>query len=900
LLSRNKLAAGGIVLLAAFMGFIVWNNYRSQVELRRASLDQFADYAAKEASSLANFFSERKNDLDDLSASREIRAYFDNKALGMSREYGLWASQVSMSELFSRFVAKKSLEGKRIYRRIAFVDREGELLADNWGVPDNTVSCGLQPPALLTDLVEIKLVEGDGGIECLLKLSYEFKGLLAGTLVAWLNTDEIMPTLMHDLKEPGEEGLCFLKYKDMVYSPLHFLPPRLVEIAGSEDFSAGNGMTVLALKMKNDSTVDYLAVRSPVEGTPFLLVNMVPERQVLGSLAPWRSLLYTLLLALLLLGGGFAILRISARNLILNVQVAEAGKNAQRIEEKNRQLEQEVLARQAAEAALRKVNDELEDRVGRRTRDLEERTEALSREVAERREAESVMRYIFNNTHDAILIHRLDGEIVDVNERMLELFQVSRKEALTLSIVDDFSAPGSDKGFIDNAWERVVAGEEIGFEWVSRRPHDGQTFDTEVLLYRVEMGGEDVIFASVHDISEQKQREIQQEEHQEFLNTIFEGIGAAIFVFDPEEGRTVDCNAVGERLLSMKREELLDSSCHVEFPFEGKRRQDLLCPELHDRDAYEEGILFLGDGSTIPVSLHTFDVFIGGKAHLVQVVFDIADRKTLERKLNIAQKLESIGQLASGIAHEINTPIQYVGDSIHFVKEALGDLFELIGLYEKGAGTPAEADGGIAEFKDDMDYEFVVEEMPKACDRALEGVKRVASIVQAMKNFSHHGEEEAKLVDINKAIENTVMVTRNEWKYAADIETDLAPELPMVHCFPGGINQVLLNIIINAGHAIADSEKDGERGNIAISTRPDGEFVEIRIADSGCGIPKENLIKVFDPFFTTKEVGKGTGQGLAIVHDIVVEKHGGTIDIDSEVGVGTTFTIRLPVAGPPE
>ena len=905
MLCRNKLAGGGIVLLAVFMGFIIWNNYRSQVELRQASLEQFAGYSAKEASSIANFFSERKNDLDDLSGSREIRAYFENKALGMSREYGLWASQVAISELLGRFVVQKNLDGKRIYRRIAFVDQAGVLLADNWGVPEDSVRCDVEPPALLNDLVEILFEKREGGgMNCVLRLPYVFKGLMAGTLLAWLDTDEIMPALMHDFKRTGGQGYCFLIYKDYIYSPLHTLPPGLTELAASGGFVSTERVMRLSLETEHGSTAEFLAAHTTVDGTPFTLAQLVPEEQVFGSLAPWKSLLYTVLLALLFLGGSFAILRISSRNLILNFQVAETDKNARRIEEKNRQLEAEVQARKTAEEALRKANDKLEERVQRRTSDLEDRSSALSREVAERREAESVMRYIFNNTHDAIFIHELGGEIIDVNGRMLELYEVTREEALTLSIIDDFSAPGCDRAFLDDAWKRVVEGEEMGFEWVARRPHSGQLFDVEVVLYRVEMGGANVIFASVYDISAQKQRQAQQEEHQEFLNTIFEGIGAAIFVFDPEKGRTVDCNSVGERMISMKREEIIDASCRVKFRFEGKNRQDLLCPEPHDRDTYEEGVLHLGDGSTIPVSLHTFGVLIGGREHLVQVVFNIADRKTLERKLNIAQKLESIGQLASGIAHEINTPIQYVGDSVHFVKESVDDLFKLIGLYEaaveEGGGVPDNGDGGIAEFKGDMDYEFVVEETPKACDRALEGVQRVASIVLAMKNFSHPGEEEAKLVDINKAIENTIMVTRNEWKYAADLETNLDPDLPLVHCFPGGLNQVLLNIIINAGHAIAEKGGEEDRGKITVSTRQDGKFVEIRVADTGCGIPRENLTKVFDPFFTTKEVGKGTGQGLAIVHDIVVEKHNGTIDIDSEVGVGTTFIVRLPVDDLPQ
>jgi signal transduction histidine kinase len=285
--------------------------------------------------------------------------------------------------------------------------------------------------------------------------------------------------------------------------------------------------------------------------------------------------------------------------------------------------------------------------------------------------------------------------------------------------------------------------------------------------------------------------------------------------------------------------------------------------------------------------------------HLVEVVFDITDRKNLERKLSIAQKLESIGLLASGIAHEINTPIQYIGDSIRFVKDTIEDAIELIELYEKSIQTASSINSEvleeIEEQKEDMDLDFVRTESIKACDRALEGVDRVATIVLAMKNFSHSGDEKIKAVDLNKALQNTIEVSRNEWKYAAELQTSLDPDLPPIHCLPGAINQVLLNVIVNAGHAIAEKNLEGEKGTISVTTKLEPPFATIEISDSGCGISKENMHKIFDPFFTTKEVGKGTGQGLAIVHDIVVEKHGGNIDIESEEGKGTSFIISLPL-----
>ena len=197
----------------------------------------------------------------------------------------------------------------------------------------------------------------------------------------------------------------------------------------------------------------------------------------------------------------------------------------------------------------------------------------------------------------------------------------------------------------------------------------------------------------------------------------------------------------------------------------------------------------------------------------------------------------------------------------------------------------------------DIDIDYLLEEVPQAIGQSLEGIERVTKIVRAMKNFSHPGVKEKAAVDINESIENTITICRNEWKYVAEMETDFDTNLPTVLCLPGEVNQVLLNLIINAAHAVAKVVGDGSdtKGTIRISTSLDDDWVEIRIADNGCGIPDEIQSKVFDPFFTTKDVGKGTGQGLTIAHSVIVDKHGGTIDFQTQAGQGTTFIIRLPI-----
>ncbi|MEW6657097.1 MAG: PAS domain S-box protein [Thermodesulfobacteriota bacterium] len=281
---------------------------------------------------------------------------------------------------------------------------------------------------------------------------------------------------------------------------------------------------------------------------------------------------------------------------------------------------------------------------------------------------------------------------------------------------------------------------------------------------------------------------------------------------------------------------------------------------------------------------------------------DITEQRLLEAQLAQAQKLESIGQLAAGIAHEINTPIQYVGDNIRFLQEAFADLLVLMSEYGKlravaeGGGQAPEVIKGLKKVEEQTDPEYLEQEIPKAIAQSLEGVARVAKIVRAMKDFSHPGTGEKTALDINKAVESTITVARNEWKYVAEMVTDLAPGLPLVPCLPDEFNQVLLNLIINGAHAIGEVLAQGgqNKGTITISTREDGDWVEVRVKDTGPGIPPEIRSKIFDPFFTTKEVGKGTGQGLAISHSVIVDKHGGTISFESEMGQGTTFIIRLP------
>ena len=279
-------------------------------------------------------------------------------------------------------------------------------------------------------------------------------------------------------------------------------------------------------------------------------------------------------------------------------------------------------------------------------------------------------------------------------------------------------------------------------------------------------------------------------------------------------------------------------------------------------------------------------------------------RLLMEVELRQAQKLESVGRLAAGVAHEINTPVQFVSDSIHFLRDATTDL---MGVVEKlrvvqrsilEGATPTQAAAEAEAVEEEADLPYLLENVPKAFDRSLDGLGRVATIVRSMKEFAHPDSTRITTVDLNRAIETTLTVARNEYRDVADIELELG-DIPAMSCHAGDLNQVFLHIIVNAAHAIADVVKGTEkRGIISVKTSRDGEHVKVAISDTGSGIKEEILERIFDPFFTTKEVGKGSGQGLAVARSIVVDRHGGDISVETEVGRGTTFVIRLPMAGP--
>lgn len=404
----------------------------------------------------------------------------------------------------------------------------------------------------------------------------------------------------------------------------------------------------------------------------------------------------------------------------------------------------------------------------------------------------------------------------------------------------------------------------------------------------------------LEDMIEYKSRELfhaheEMKNARDFLSEVCRLMPGALILFDTS-GLILQANETTRQLLGFEAGELVGEQCSRVFgvvPFEG---DVMFC-------CREEQTWSTKDGEKIPVlsSVSTFSDESGRVDLYICVAQDLRKQKALEVELRHAQKMESVGQLAAGVAHEINTPIQFVGDSVYFLEEAYQDLRSLMDVHAELQKAAADYPAlqplldKIKDVEEDIDLDFLSEETPTACTNALRGIERVSKIVAAMKRFVHPDCDRKVLHNVNEGIQTVLTVAHHEYKYVAEADTDLG-DIPDVMCFRDDLHQVLLNLIVNATHAIEDNKTEpGKMGRITIRTRLKADYLVISVQDTGTGIPEEVQQRIFDPFFTTKEVGRGTGQGLALAHSIIVDKHKGRLTFETAQGQGTTFFLWIPL-----
>ncbi|MBN1824656.1 MAG: PAS domain-containing protein [Candidatus Eisenbacteria bacterium] len=513
------------------------------------------------------------------------------------------------------------------------------------------------------------------------------------------------------------------------------------------------------------------------------------------------------------------------------------------------------------------------------------------------------LRGLVRNTGGFLIVTNRSNNIVLVGSGLLEALGKEKQEVLSKPLFDVIDSPE----FREWANSRGGSGEYASdgderFECTSALPGAGERMvDWIITAVRDREGARTGFVVSGADVTERMNRVATVERARDELNMILDTLPFGVILID--ETRKIQwINLVGMEMAGeLRREEIIGRSCSKWCCHAEKG-----CCPVYDQGKYfsnKEMWFYPLEGNAFPVLKSVAPVRIGGKEYLLEVFIDIADRKSMESELEQARRLESIGQLAAGIAHEINTPTQFLSDNIIFLSQVvkamldhLEDYADLVRRLEGPDWSPEDLEKNRRSLKN-FDIAFYREEIPEALNHSRDGIRRISEIVQAMKEFSHPGQKQKVPTDIEHAVRTTATVARNRWKYVADLEIDVGEGLDEVPCNPGEFNQVILNLIVNAADAIASKIEGStdEKGMIRVKARRDGDWVEIRIGDTGGGVPPEILGRIFEPFFTTKEVGKGTGQGLAIARSVIVDKHDGVIRCESEPGVGTTFIVRLPI-----
>jgi two-component system, NtrC family, sensor kinase len=517
-----------------------------------------------------------------------------------------------------------------------------------------------------------------------------------------------------------------------------------------------------------------------------------------------------------------------------------------------------------------------------------------------------LLRILLDHIPDYIYFKDARGKFVRINQALAPVLGVARPEdAIGRSDADFFDPETTALIQADDAQIRASGKPVISKIELLRRSGKSRWVATTKMPVTGGMPPEQMIVGISRDVTQWKNTVGELERSEKSFRLLFSAIPHAIFACDLETLEILEVNDAACRTYGYSPEEFHHLRLTDIYPRADHARLRRTVQELGPAKPWRGFRKHVTrDGRVLDVEVTDHFLEFHGRRTILVTAQDISEQKRLEIELQQAQRLEAVGQLAAGIAHEINTPIQYVGDNLRFLCDTFHGRQKVLGRYERlvEAALSGEASGPVVEkiieeiraVQQQTDAQYLEREIPRALEQSLDGVDRVATIVRAMKAFAHPGGQEKKPADLNKALSDALIVARNELKYVADVETDFG-DLPPVWCHIGDLNQVFLNLLVNAAHAIGEVVKtSGGRGKICVRTRRQKDEAVVSVSDTGCGIPADIQERVFDPFFTTKEVGKGTGQGLAIARNIVVEKHGGRIAFEPNLPQGTTFVVSLP------
>ena len=824
------------VVLLVCLGTLLVKTYRAQIEIRESILNNFKQDLAKHAAALSYFYAERKNDLKNLPTKREISIYFENKALGMSMEYGLRASLIAIQESFNQVLQERLLDADRIYTRFIFADSSGACLIDSQKTPDpefqgKTCQQFLNPlnPA---PVVLVKRVNGRA--QLIVSCPYFFKGTYSGQIIAWISTETVHKHLI------GADNQFHKKIVRVFSTQGDFYLPT--EMNGADISADLPIVTRLAdleyyrFKLANQpgGPVEMISTWMPIQDTPLLLVGAIPTHELFGYLSPWHLLAVLGSLSLFSLVGGGVAWWTNTRNVVLRTRLEGAAIREQEIGEKNVQLEEEIAERKRAEQALR--------------------------------EAEEKYRTIFENAVEGIFQSTPDGRFLSVNPAMAAIHGYDSTSAVMVEITDigrqlyvdpkrreELKKLLEFEGFVKDFVCQVIKKDGAKI-WVTQSARAVRDDQDKILYYE----------GFVQDITERKEAE-------ELSRDLIAASPIGIYIYQAGKYQTI--NQWFQEITGFDKDELsLLEPVNLVHPDDRHEVEQKAASMLEGKSstAYEYRIITREGKVKWIMETVTPTIYRGNDA-ILGFSMDITGHKELEKQLLQAQKMEAVGRLAGGVAHDFNNML---GAIIGYTEMLMNHL------------------------NPDEPYYHYGEEVRKAADRA-------AMLTRQLLAFSRKQMLQPQKLNLNRVIADLEKMLRRLIGEDVELFFNLEPVLAIIKADAGQMEQVILNLAINARDAMPQG------GKLIISTanvtldktyaRKQADFVPgpyilMGVTDDGLGMDHKTLDHIFEPFFTTKDVGSGTGLGLSTVYGIV-NQSGGFVEVSSRPGKGSTFKIYLPAVG---